>query len=382
MKSMMAGLSVLAVCAGFLTSAQAANENLFQPACFWRPTTAGSSPIVTAAYAPPVVAYSVPIAAPPCATCQQPACSTCQQGGCSTCQQGGCSTKYVQQSYYQPVTSYQTQTYYEPVTTYQTSYYYEPVTTLRTSYYFDPNCCSYKQVATPETSYQLRSKSCPVQGYVARSQQVPVVTYQKAYYLQPQTTCCHTTIGGAIPMGPAPVAVPAPPPAPMLPPDIHERRDPGPSPAPNSSYYPPPPVNDKPATPPSKTAVPSTSWQAADPQLPPPVFPNSAPAAEPAPIVPAVRINRIVLGADASVEGQIVRGDNTPRPDVKVLFVNANDSTMRQTTQTNGNGRFQVTLPSGGWLVHIYNPDGVPVYHSRIDVSGEQNANQIVLVNR
>ena len=137
---------------------------------------------------------------------------------------------------------------------------------------------------------------------------------------------------------------------------------------------PAPPINDRAG---------KTSWEAAEP--PPPAFPPvvaPAPATPPAPSAPAVRIDRIVLGGDASVEGQIVRDNNTPRADVKILFVNANDSNMRETAKTNDAGRFQVTLASGGWLVHIYNADGVPVYHSRVEVSDEQNAARIVLVNR
>ena len=38
-----------------------------------------------------------------------------------------CTTRYIQRTYYQPVTSYVQRTYYQTVTTYRTSYYYEPV---------------------------------------------------------------------------------------------------------------------------------------------------------------------------------------------------------------------------------------------------------------
>src|SRR5438309_2121563 len=59
------------------------------------------------------VAMASPIdCAPPCAP---------------PCPQQVCTTRYIQRSYYQPVTSYRYVSYYEPVTSYRTSYYYEPV---------------------------------------------------------------------------------------------------------------------------------------------------------------------------------------------------------------------------------------------------------------
>src|SRR5581483_10106166 len=80
--------------------------------------------------------------APAAPACAAPACAP-------ACPQPNCTTRYVQRSYYQPVTTYRTSYYYEPVTTYRTSYYYEPVTSYSYSCYYDPCSCSYQQGSTP-----------------------------------------------------------------------------------------------------------------------------------------------------------------------------------------------------------------------------------------
>src|SRR5262245_12374909 len=69
-----------------------------------------------------------------------------------------CTTRYVQRSYYQPVTTYKTTTYSVPVTTYRTSYYYEPVCSYRYTCAYNPCTCRYETVAQPVTSYRLRSQ--------------------------------------------------------------------------------------------------------------------------------------------------------------------------------------------------------------------------------
>src|SRR5262245_59959299 len=101
-----------------------------------------------------------------------------------------CTTRYIQRTYYQPVTCYRQSTYYQPVTTYRTSYYYEPVCSYRYSCYYDPCTCRYQTVATPVTSYRLRAQCCPVTTYLQRCCLTPVTTYRAACYYEPVTTCC------------------------------------------------------------------------------------------------------------------------------------------------------------------------------------------------
>ncbi len=268
-----------------------------------------------------------------------------------------CTTQYTQRCFYTPVTTYQTQTFYEPVTTYQTSYYYAPVTSYRYSCYYDPSTCSYQQVAVPTQAYELRAKSCPVQSWVQRCAAVPVTSYQKSCYLYPQTTCCTTTQGTPIPVGvptaPPPLLTAPPPPGP----GVTEQR---------SLTVPPPLIDEKRNGP--------MSWQ---PQIPTPNGqvpawqPSVNPPAQPvSPAPPPVKLDRIVVGPDSSVNGQVLRSDNSPRANAKVLFVRADRQGPIQTVSANSAGRFHVTLASGGWLVYLTNPDGSQAYHSRIDIGG------------
>jgi hypothetical protein len=176
--------------------ADASWQSAFELTCFRRRTQA---PPTTANYGPPVVAYAAPSACDACAPpCPPP--------------QPVCTTRYVQRSYYQPVTTYQCRSYYEPVTTMKTSYYYEPVTTCRYSYYYDPCTCSYRMVSQPQTTMQLKSQTCAVTNYVQRTMMVPVQSYRIATYYEPQT-CCSL----ADPCNPCPTCSPTAPAAPTQP---------------------------------------------------------------------------------------------------------------------------------------------------------------------
>jgi len=366
MKTLIVGLCALGCLAVEAATASAAWNNVFQTnlVCFLRRrATSNCCPA-------PAVAYSAPC----CTSCAPPAPAPCP----APCPQTSCSTSYVQRCYYQPVTVYQTQSYYEAVTTYRTSYYYEPVTTYTYRCYYDPCTCTSQQVAIPCTSYRLKAQQCPVQSWVQRCCQVPVTAYQKACYWQPQTTCCTTTEGAPIPMaanGP-PVVAQSPPVViqqqqQQPPPNVYDNRAP--------SQQPPPIINDQktPGTnggydryyPPIQKQM---NFQA--PQgIPPAVKPIAPPP-------PPVKLDRIVVGPDAGVEGQVVRSDKTPRANARVQFVSADHLAPSQTVTANSAGRFQVTLASGGWLVYLDAPDGTQIFHSRIEVTANQP--RITLVNR
>lgn len=366
MRILLKAVCALVVTVATVAPASAGWDNVFQPTLFGRSRQPTST---SQYYVPPVVVQSSPVVVAQAASCPQP----CPQPACQ--QQQQCTTKYVQRSYYQPVTTYQTQTVMEQVTTYRTSYYYEPVTSYRYSAYYDPCTCSYQQVAVPTTSYQLREQKCPTQAWVSRCVQVPVQGYQKVDYWQPQTTCCQTTEG-------APVynnSTPPPPPVTNAPsmtpieraPEIQKSTTPAtsnPRPTMMDSYYPP---IEK--TPENRNTTPNTSWQ---PQLgaPVPVKPVA-----PQPQAP-VKMDRIAVGPNSVVEGQVLRADNSPKPNAKVLFVNASTG-QRQTIYSNVSGRFQTELPSGSWHVYVHGANDLPVYQSRVDVSGGQ-FRQVSLVNR
>ncbi|MBI3823955.1 MAG: carboxypeptidase regulatory-like domain-containing protein [Planctomycetes bacterium] len=357
MRMLLAGLSVVCVWASVVAPASAGWDNVFQPTLFerWRRPTVTNyyvAPAVVAQYAPPVVAqYAPPVVAhsAPCDPCQK------------------CTTNYVQRSYYQPVTTMETRTIQEQVTTMQTSYYYAPVTTYRYSAYYDPCSCSYQQVAVPQQSYELRAKSCPVQSWVSRCVQVPVQSVQKVDYWQPVTTCCSTTLGAPI-MGAAPPAqmMPQAQPVPELPPSITGQKTPA-KPTMMDQYYYQPKIE----TPPEIRGNTSPSSQ---PKLGLPLPPQVQPQQ------PPVKLDRIAVGPDSHVDGQVVRSDSSPKANAKVLFINASTG-KRQTVVANTAGRFQVDLPAGSWHVYTHGADDVPIYQNRIDVNGAQNR-QVTLVSR
>jgi hypothetical protein len=347
----MIGVCALGLLAAVAPPAPAAWNNVFQPTLFLR----NRQPVAASQYyVPPAVVQSAPVVA--------------AASPCNTCQQTSCSTSYVQRCYYQPVTTMTTQTYYEPVTTYKTSYYYEPVTSYRYSCYYDPCTCSYQQVATPCTSYQLRSQCCPVQSWVQRCCQVPVTSYQKCCYWQPQTTCCTTTQGAPIPAIPQPGVVAQPPvvqpPVVTPPPGAVPGGAPSITPPPGTSPYPPNVYENRTF---------GTGKSMYDNIYPP--GPSGAPVMPPAslktplPPPPAVKLEGIVLGPDAAVEGQVVHNDRTPRANARVMFVGA-QSGQRFFATANTAGRFHINLPPGNWNVYLYGPDDIAVYNSQVNVAG------------
>jgi hypothetical protein len=304
------------------------------------------------------------------ATCCAPPTTCCAPP--VTCCAPVCTTQYVQRSFYQPVTTYQTQSYYEPVTTYRTSYYYEPVTSYRYSCYFDPCTCSYQQVACPVTCYRLRSQCCAVTSYLQRTCCVPVTSYRLSCYLEPVTTCSAPTCcpspcsnGAAATPGVSEQSAPATP-------GVYEQRTVPPAGGSGNGtydrYYPAPQTNPQSNMPPA---------QGSNYRQVPPATPQSSPP-------PTVKLDRIVSvprSEPGSIQGQVVQQDNEPRPGIQLTFVRADRQETQQPVTADNAGNFRVNLPPGGWLVYLTGNDGKPVYHSQIEVKGEESR-QITLVSR
>ncbi len=332
---------------GLLISAgvsQAAWNNVFQVCCnSCRSSTSNASPVVAAA--------------PSCAP--QP--------------QQQCTTRYVQRSYYQPVTTYKTSYYYEPVTTYKTSYYYEPVTSYRYSSYYDPCSCSCQQVATPVTSYRLRSQCSPVTSYLQRTAVTPVTSQVEVQYLEPQTSCCQTTIGapiyGAAPQAGGYQAAPqmgegyaAPTQAPAV--------SAGPIPADN-----PPGVSasEKPNMSRLKPMPQIDSNSYRQPDLTAPVVKPTSPPAN-------VRIDRIVSLSDANLSGQVVNQGRV-QAGARILLVSLDKAATQKAVTADDRGQFKVTLASGNWLVYVNGADGKPVFQDKVEVRDDAKRT-LTLVSR
>jgi hypothetical protein len=295
--------------------------------------------------------------------------------------------------FYQPVVTYQTRTYFEPVTTYRTSYYYEPVTSYSYSCYFDPCSCSYQQVACPTTSYVMRSQCCPVQSWVQRCCSVPVTSYQKSCYWEPCTTCCAPP-----PCCPQPCCPPAAPCSNGVtsPPPAAEAYQPARPPADPYRPMPPPTVEDSriPRRPPVVREEPNgdaakeydryygpSGYRAPSSYRQPSAGPRTVQPARPVEPPPQVRLDRIVSLKTTQLEGQIVRRDNAPRPNVRLRFVSAQRLGPQYPITANSAGRFRITLTSGSWLVYVGTPDGRETYHCKIDVNGS-GTRRVTLVSR
>jgi hypothetical protein len=264
-------------------------------------------------------------------------------GCCDPCPQV-CTTRYIQRSYYQPVTTYQTRTYYEAVTTNRLSFFWEPVTSVRYSYYRDPctGCC--QQVATPCTSYRLRSQCCPVTSYLQRCALVPVTTQQQVFYYEPVTSCCDPCAGtpGVIDRRTAPNGAPG---------------------APGVQQY-----ND--SMPPA--GISSRQLPLGTPRVNAPVKPITP---------PSVKLERIVGIPKQNVEGVIVRDDQTPQGNVRVKLISAEQQGAEETVTADAKGKFSAKLTSGNWLVYVQRADGKLDFVRKIEVSDDK-AKEYTLVSR
>jgi len=281
---------------------------------------------------------------------------------------GCCPTvRYVQRCFYQPVTSYKMETRVEAVTSYRTSYYMEPCTSYRYVSYYDPCTCQCKQACQAVTSYRVRSQCNPVVSYVQRCAMVPVTTMRQSFYMEPviEQNCppaCPTA---------CPTACPAPcqdgsgasnglPPQTSAPPELSEtpgRADPALSEG--NGLIPPPNL---------------PGGGASRQRLAPP---------PPAP-APTGRMDRTasLRVAPPKLQGQVVHDDRfTPRAAARVVFVNASQSTARETANTDALGRFAVNLPQGDYWMYVAGGADKPTYHSTIRMAAG-NDRTVTVVSR
>ncbi|MFO0881027.1 MAG: hypothetical protein U0840_27200 [Gemmataceae bacterium] len=325
------------------TPAQAAWNNVFQVCCNH---CGKSSP------APAVSGYVAGYAG-------DSGCPTPCQPACPPPPTTTCTTRYVQRSFYQPVTSYRTSYYYEPVTTYRTSYYYEPVTSYRYSCYYDPCTCSYQSVACPTTSYRLRERCCPVTSYLQRTCMTPVTSYQQSFYYEPVTSCCTSTTGAAVAAPPA-GAVASPPPA------TSEST----SPPPGTTASPPPPPVTTESTSPGLTSD-SYKMDRSPPVQSRPTMPPASYQPTPA-RTPTIRFDRIASRGNANLEGKVVLRDSSPRSNARLLLVSADEKSVQKTIQTDRDGSFRTKVEAGGWLVYSQDESGRPTFVRRIEVPADR----------
>jgi hypothetical protein len=346
------GGSLALIALSVASPAEAGWDNVFRTTC-WHRWGHGDS---TSSYYAPATSYYAPSVSyyDPC---------------CNPCAQQVCTTRYIQRSYYQPVTTYQTRSYYEPVTSYRTSYYYAPVTSYKYTCCYDPCTCTSRMVSQPVTSWELRSQCNAVQSWVQRCCRVPVVSYQKVCYWEPQTCCSlvDPCTGRVLSNGAtAPAAngtVPAVPAAPAeQQPRVNEFR----STDTNSPLY-------------NKTYPPEGSGMRhrTDRQF--------VPATPKQPVVPKydrITLNDDAAGASSGLVGRVVcDGSQQPLGSTQLVFVPETATGERAVTTTDAEGRFRVTLASGKWNVYVRDLEGRAVPHSQVTVN-QNEIRQMTLVSR
>jgi hypothetical protein len=113
----------------------------------------------------------------------------------------------------------------------------------------------------------------------------------------------------------------------------------------------------------------------------PPVPTPSAPSSTPAGSPPRVKLERVVALPAPTLQGQVVRDDNTPVAGTQLVFVNAGAQGQQQAITADAAGKFDVTLASGGWLIYVRGADDRPAFHSKIDVR-DNETRQVTLVSR
>jgi hypothetical protein len=113
--------------------------------------------------------------------------------------------------------------------------------------------------------------------------------------------------------------------------------------------------------------------------------PNYAQPA-PKPVVP--KYDRIAFDTAPSnstqwnLAGQVVSQDNNaPKAGARLLFVSEAPTGQQESASTDASGKFKVTLASGGWLVYVRDDQGKAVFHSRVQVKGNESL-QMTLVSR
>ncbi|MFO0804226.1 MAG: hypothetical protein U0791_14025 [Gemmataceae bacterium] len=318
---------VLAACGvlGTADTASAAWNNVFQVCCD--------------SCNKPRTSYSAPQACPTCPT------QACPQA----CPQPQMQISYVQRCYYQPVTEYVRKSYYEAVTKNVTSYYYEPVTSYKYTTYYDPCTGCPQKVCTPCTSYALRSKCNAVTSYVERCAMVPVTTLKPvtvrqpvvSYYYPPEPSC------------------PAPSGSAMIPPaapEVQQIRENPPSVMPEKGDMIPP------------TPVPGAAGSS---------FPRTNPN------LPKIRPDKTTSRSSVvAVRGEIVAPDQlTPKASAKLVFVNADDQSVKQYATANQFGEFDVKLAAGKWYLYLGGDNGKATYHKTVTV-GDRDSVDYRVVSR
>jgi len=108
--------------------------------------------------------------------------------------------------------------------------------------------------------------------------------------------------------------------------------------------------------------------------------PSLVPTPTPAiPVRPGQIALRPTTNSAASLSGQVVASNFTPRGGAQMVFVSAQKQDVRLAATADRSGRFQVDLPAGGWYVYLAGADGKATYHSQLSVKPSESRNVTVV---
>jgi hypothetical protein len=95
----------------------------------------------------------------------------------------------------------------------------------------------------------------------------------------------------------------------------------------------------------------------------------------PAPVRPNSSFNSHTVaraGGSGLVRGEVVAQDlQTPRPNARVVFMNARDLTDRKYVTADAFGNFEASLPAGEWHIYLGSGDGTASYHKKVMVNAD-----------
>jgi hypothetical protein len=113
----------------------------------------------------------------------------------------------------------------------------------------------------------------------------------------------------------------------------------------------------------------------------PPQLPITSPPAVPLQRPPTVRLEQIVAVPSPTLQGRVVRNDNSPVGGAQLLFVRADRKDQKQPVTADAAGNFHLTLASGRWEVYFQTGSREPEYHSKIDLR-DNESRPVILVSR
>ena len=225
------------------------------------------------------------------------------------------------------------------------SFYYDPVTTYTTRSFYNRQTCQTETECVPRTSYVRKEECNTVMKYAERTRMVPVQETRRVCERTPVTTI--TQYG------------------------------------PTERYYDdcdscklPPAAGQRPRVDvePQPRARPDATIP---PQQMPMGGPNTSYRKPAAPAYTGPVTSR--TASRATVSGEVVLADRaTPRPNAKVVFLNAADLTDRIDAVADAFGNFSTDLPAGEWHVYLGTGTGQAQFYKTVIVNDAGRTLQVV----